>query len=87
MTSVLRAIDWAVVVEWAAVLATLGGALYTRSQARSAKQALRLSREAKEAAVDQAHSARDSAESARVAKDAFFFRGHPHRRSLMKSRG
>lgn len=61
---------WAAVATWAAVLAAIGTALYTRSQARSARESPRLAREAKEAALDQADSARDSAASARVSKEA-----------------
>jgi hypothetical protein len=66
----LSVLDWPIIAAWAAVLGTLIGALYTRAQARSARESLRLAREAKDAALDQANSARDSAESARVSKQA-----------------
>jgi hypothetical protein len=66
----LNSIDWATGAAWLGAVVAVIGALYTRSQARSAKESLRLSREAKDATVDQAHSARDSARSASIAKDA-----------------
>lgn len=78
----LDTIEWAAVAAWAAVLATIGGALYTRSLARSAKESLRLARAAESTALDQAHSARDSAESARVSKEAAVDQARSARRSL-----
>lgn len=78
----LSAPDWPIVAAWAAGLVTLVGALYTRSQARSARESLRLAREAKEAALDQANSARDSAESARVSKEATVDQARSARQSV-----
>jgi len=66
----LTTLDWPIIAAWAAVLVAFGGSVYAGQQARSAKESLRLAREAKDIALDQAHSARDSAESARVAKVA-----------------
>lgn len=62
--------EWAAIAAWAGVVVTVGGVLYTRSQARSAHMALQETRKAREAAQDQAYSARESAEAARLAAHA-----------------
>lgn len=61
---------WAAIAAWAGFAATTAAGLYARSQARSARTALRETREAREAAQDQAHSARESALAARTSADA-----------------
>lgn len=57
---------WTLVAVWAGFVATGVAAVYARSQARSARRALRETCKAREAAQDQARSSRESAELARA---------------------
>jgi hypothetical protein len=76
----------AAIAAWASVVTAVGGGLYTRSQARSARIALQETREAREAAQDQAHSARESARAASLAADATVDSAHSGRESVAIAR-